>query len=174
MSKRRTKSSSKNNTTKDNIDRQLGKDEQEGGENLELTEEEILEQERLERKRIRQQRRDDMRNEILGTLNVNQNENLGAGQVSFEVPDCPWRANVISPLQQYVDREEESHEAKLKRNKIPPKKINEMCARWILTLVSIHTHHKNTNESLASVVYKERVKASKGMRLWQIIISLVA
>ena len=164
MSKRRTKSSSKNNTTKDNIDRQLGKDEQEGGENLELTEEEILEQERLERKRIRQQRRDDMRNEILGTLNVNQNENLGAGQVSFEVPDCPWRATVISPLQQYVDREEESHEAKLKRNKIPPKKINEMCARWILTLVSIHTHHKNTNESLANVVYKERVKASKGMR----------
>ena len=40
-----------------------------------------------------------------------------------------------------------SHEAKLKRNKIPPKKMNDMIARWMLSLVSIHTHHKNTNES---------------------------
>ena len=100
----------------------------------------------------------------LTDLNINEIESLQGGpssdgNVRFHTPDCPWRENMVSPIRQYLDREEESHEAKLKRNKIPPKKINDMIARWILTLVSIHTHHKNTNESLAHVVYKERVKA---------------
>ena len=42
--------------------------------------------------------------------------------------------------------------------------MNDMIARWMLTLVSVHTHHKTTNESLASIVYKERLKASKGLK----------
>lgn len=170
-SRRKARSSSKNNTTKDNIDSSALENKQTlgGSENVELTGEEMIELERLERKRIRQQRRDDRRLEILKQLNINGIESLQGGpsshgNVCFHAPDCPWRENMISPIQQYLDREEESHEAKLKRNKIPPKKINDMIARWILTLVSIHTHHKNTNESLAHVVYKERVKASKGLK----------
>ena len=167
MAKRRSaQSSSKNNTTQDNMNKVMGVEGQgiEGAEGLELTEEEMLRQERLERQHARQLRRDEIRSEILAALNISKTESSNEGNVAFETPDCPWRHNLSSPLERFVNREEESHEAKLKRNKIPPKKMNDMIARWMLSLVSVHTHHKNTNESLASIVYKERLKASKGLK----------
>ena len=77
----------------------------EGAEGLELTEEEMLRQERLERQHARQLRRDEIRSEILAALNISKAESSNEGNVAFETPDCPWRHNVSSPLERFVNRE---------------------------------------------------------------------
>ena len=86
-------------------------------------------------------------------------------QMVVEERPCCWREDETSVLYPYLEKaREETSETKLKRTKISPKKLNDMIARWILTLVSNHTHHKFTNEPLPSIVYKERLKTAKGVK----------
>ena len=82
--RRSAPSSSKNNTTQDNMNKAIGVEGQgvEGAEGLELTEEEMLRQERLERQHARQLRRDEFRSKILAALNISKAESSNEGNVA--------------------------------------------------------------------------------------------
>lgn len=110
------------------------------------------------------QKRWDLRQRILSDINLDESL-IGADDDVFEEElYCPWRVQESNAFQVYIEKgREESHEVKLKRTKIPPKKLLEMIGRWVLTLTSSHTHHKSTHhESLSSLVAKERLKSAKG------------
>ena len=100
-------SSSKNNTTQDNMNKVMGVEGQgiEGAEGLELTEEEMLRQERLEIA-CPATASGEIRSEILAIPNISKTESSNKN-VAFEIPiDCPWRHNLSSPLERFVNREE--------------------------------------------------------------------